>query len=154
MKNRHDLRSVRVISVAAMFWITGADVTLGQFAQNKRETIVIDSKSLPKDIDKGYRLFKGKCSECHGLDVSLKMRMVPSQWDSEVKRMQSMASSQFNDDQAAAILKFLSYDELHRKSELGPVAVNPSSDSAAAGRELYDAQSCAACRVEAAFSSS
>lgn len=149
MKNEVYLRFVVAISVAATLCTMGSGVTFGQFTQNKRETVLIDSKTLPKEIAKGYNVFAGKCSRCHGLDISLKMRMAPVQWNSEVKRMQAMASSQFNDEQAATILKFLNFDELHRKTELSPVpstdSVVPSAASAAAGREFYFAQNCDTC---------
>jgi len=39
-----------------------------------------------------------------------------------VKRMQAMASSQFNDEEAKAILDFLNYDESHRKARLKSTA--------------------------------
>lgn len=149
MKTKLYLRFVWAISVAATLWTLGSRVTLGQFKQNKRDTVLIDSKTLPKEIANGYHVFAGKCSECHGLDISLKTRMAPVQWDSEVKRMQAMASSQFNNDQASAILKFLNYDEAHRKAELSPApaapTAAPSTASAAARREFYFAQNCDTC---------
>ncbi len=145
MKKQYGLRTVWTVSLAGLLWITGTAITYGQFTQNKKDSIHIDSTGFPADIQKGYRLFRGKCSECHGLDVSLKPSMGSSQWDSEVKRMQSMASSQFNDEQAVAILRFLNYDETHRKSELKSVATVPPSDSVAAGRDLYIALSCDTC---------
>ena len=145
MKKQYGLRTAWTVSLAGLLWVTGTAITYGQFTQNKKDSIKIDSTGFPADIQKGYRLFRGKCSECHGLDVILKPSMGSSQWNSEVKRMQAMASSQFNDEQAVAILRFLSYDEAHRKSELKSVTTVPPSDSVAAGRDLYIALSCDAC---------
>lgn len=125
--------------------ILGTNATHAQFKQNKKDTIKIDSSVLPKDIQKGYRLYRGKCGECHGLDTGLKPSMSSSQWDSEVKRMQAMASSQFNDNQASEILRFLNYDEEHRKSGLKSAVASPPSDTIAAGRQFYVAQGCDTC---------
>jgi mono/diheme cytochrome c family protein len=96
-------------------------------------------------VQQGYRLFRGKCNECHGLDISLKPSMSSSQWNSEIKRMQAMASSQFDDAQAVAILKFLTYDEEHRKSQGKSAVSTPPSDTVAAGRQFYLALGCDAC---------
>jgi mono/diheme cytochrome c family protein len=71
--------------------------------------------------------------------------MSPALWASEVKRMQAMASSQFNDEEAKAILDFLNYDESHRKAQLKSTASSPASDSAPPGRQFFAAQSCDAC---------
>ena len=124
--------------------LAGTNTVHGQFAQN-RDTIKIDPSGFPADIKKGYRLFGAKCGECHGLDTSLKPTMSANQWPSELKRMQAMPSSQFNDGQAKSILDFLNYYEAHRQSQ--PAAQAVASGSGGAGAQLYDSQGCARCHA-------
>jgi mono/diheme cytochrome c family protein len=59
--------------------------------------------------------------------------------------MQAMASAQFNDKQASAIIAFLSYDELHRKAPNKPAAAASGSSAASPGRQFYEAQNCDTC---------
>lgn len=149
-------RFTRVISglfLMAIVWLAGTGTVQGQFTQN-RDKIKINPSSFPADIQKGYRLFQGKCSECHGLDTSLKPSMSPAQWTVEVKRMKAMASAQFNDEQAKAILEFLNYDESHRKAETKQAATSSApasetlvSDTVAVGRQFYFAQGCDTCHA-------
>lgn len=151
MRKRRFIRMLSGLFFAAIACLAGTGTVHGQFTQN-RDTIKISPSSFPADIQKGYRLFHVKCNECHGLDTSLKPSMSPAQWTIEVKRMQAMPSSQFNDEQAKAILDFLNYDESHRKVQTkqaaassAPVSETPASDTVAAGREFYFEQGCDAC---------
>jgi mono/diheme cytochrome c family protein len=109
------------------------------------DNIKIDTSILPADIQKDYQVFRVKCNECHGLDTSLKPSMSSAQWTFEVKKMQAMASSHFNDAQAKAILNFLNYDETHRKSLNKTAAGAAATGSVPPGRQFYDAQGCEAC---------
>ncbi len=145
MKKKYVLRTLWSVVLLGVLWSTSVHNAYGQFTQNKRDTIKVDPAGFPVDVHQGYRLFKGKCSECHGLDVSLKPSLSPSQWSLEVKRMQGMASSQFNDQQAGAILRFLNYDETHRKLALKSAVTVPPSNSVEAGNQFYLAQGCDAC---------
>ncbi|MFI5058580.1 MAG: c-type cytochrome [Candidatus Acidiferrales bacterium] len=144
MRKQQFVRLLSGLLLAAVVWFAGMGTVQGQFTQN-RDTIKIDPSGFPDDIKKGYRLFRTKCNECHGLDTSLKPSMSFAQWTSEVKRMQAMASSQFNDAQAKAILDFLNYDESHRKAQLKSTASPAAPDSASPGRQFYATQSCDTC---------
>jgi len=144
MRKQQFVRLLSGLLLAAVVWLASMGTVQGQFTQN-RDTIKIDSSDFPANIQKGYRLFRTKCNECHGLDTSLKPSMAPAQWAFEVKRMQAMASAQFNDAQAKAILDFLNYDESHRKAQLKSTASSEGVDSASPGRQFYTAQSCDAC---------
>jgi|GEM_PF-3549969 len=138
---------VRLLSglfLMGMVWLASMATVQGQFTQN-RDKIKIDSAGFPADIQKGYRLFRTKCNQCHGLDTSLKPSMAPGQWTSEVKRMQAMASAQFNDKQAKAIVDFLNYDESHRKTQLKSTAASAAPDSASPGRQFFAARNCDTC---------
>lgn len=119
-------------------------IARGQFTQN-RDTVKVDASAFPADVQKGFRLFKVKCNECHGLDTSLKTNMSSDRWATEVKRMQAMASSRFNDAEAKAILKFLIYDEAHRKPSITPPASAEVLETVSTGRKLYYAQGCDGC---------
>jgi cytochrome c-type protein NapC len=129
-----------------IMWWAGMGTVQGQFKQNK-DTIKIDPSGFPADIQKGYRLFSTKCSECHGLDTSLKPTMSASQWTAEVKRMQGMPSSQFNDAQAKAIVDFLNYYGAHRKPPDKQDDQSAGSASGSAGSQFYDTQGCATCHA-------
>jgi mono/diheme cytochrome c family protein len=144
MRKQQLVRLLSGLFFAAILGFASIGTVQGQFTQN-RDTIKIDSAGFPTDVQKGYRLFQTKCNECHGLDTSLKPSMAPVQWTLEVKRMQAMASSQFNDIQAKAILNFLIYDESHRKAQLKSTASSAAPDSASPGRQFYAAQSCDTC---------
>ena len=144
MKNSNLLRLLGSLSLAGLAWSVATRPAHGQFTQN-RDTIKVDPTGYPADIQKDYRLFRAKCNECHGLDKSLKLSLAPAQWTSEVKRMQAMASSQFNDKQAAAIIAFLNYYETHRKASDKPVASASTSSASSAGRQFYEAQNCDTC---------
>ena len=145
MKQQYGLRIIRTIALAGLVGVMGAAYTYGQFSQDKKADVEINSKEIPKDIQPAYHVFMEKCSECHEAESSLKLNMESSQWQSEVKRMEAMASSQFNDGQAASILKFLNYDEALRAFKQKPTSGVTSSDSVMIGRQLYSAQGCDAC---------
>jgi mono/diheme cytochrome c family protein len=144
MKKQHLIRLLSGLFFAAIVGLAGIGTVHGQFTQN-RDKIKIDTSGYPAEIQKDYRVFRAKCNECHGLDTSLKPSLPPAQWTLEVKRMQAMASSQFNDKQAKAILDFLNYDESHRKAQLKSAASSATLDSASPGRRYYAAQSCDTC---------
>jgi mono/diheme cytochrome c family protein len=143
------LRLLSTLTLAGFLSAFGTASAYGQyrvFTQN-RDNIKIDASGLPTDVQKDYQVFRDKCNQCHGLDTSLKPSMSSAQWSFEVKRMQNMPSSHFNDMEAKAIVNFLNYDEAHRKSvaKASPqaAAVGPTS----AGRQFYDAQGCEACHA-------
>jgi mono/diheme cytochrome c family protein len=106
----------------------------------------IDVSSYPGDIQRGYKVFANKCSECHGLSSSLKQSRSTEGWAAEVRRMQAMASSHINGHEADEIMKFLAYDESHRKAtEREKVTVNPSGDAVTMGKQLLEKYGCSAC---------
>jgi mono/diheme cytochrome c family protein len=144
MRKQQFVRLLSGLLLMGIVWLASMGTVHGQFTQN-RDTIRIDSSGFPADIQKGYRLFRTKCNQCHGLDTSLKPSMGSTQWRSEVKRMQAMASAQFNDKQAAAIIAFLNYDEAHRKAQKKVSAPPPASSLVSAGRQFFEAQSCDTC---------
>lgn len=144
MKKSNLLRLLGGLSLAGLAWSVATRPAHGQFTQN-RDTIKVDPTGYPADIQKDYRLFRAKCNQCHGLDKSLKLSLPPARWTSEVKRMQAMASSQFDDKQATAITAFLNYYEVHRKTSDKPAASSSASSPSSAGRQFYEAQNCDYC---------
>jgi mono/diheme cytochrome c family protein len=146
MKRQYFIRTLSGLFFVAIVGLAGSGTVQGQFTQN-RDTIKLDTSGFPPEIKQGYRTFHSKCNECHGLDSSLKPSLSSTVWTAEVKRMQAMASSQFNDEEAKAILDFLNYDESHRKAQLKSTASSPASDSASSGRQFYAAQSCDTCHI-------
>ncbi|MEO8053447.1 MAG: c-type cytochrome, partial [Acidobacteriota bacterium] len=146
MRKHYVVRMLRGLVLALVVGFAGRGTVQGQVTPT-RDTVKIDASGFPADVQKGYRLFGVKCNKCHGIEISLKPLRPGSQWTSEVKRMQAMASSQFNDAQANAILDFLNYYEAHRKSGNPPAAQAAASGTAAAGRQFYDSQGCAQCHA-------
>jgi cytochrome c-type protein NapC len=146
MRKQQFIRTLTVLFFTSMLWWAGMGTVQGQFKQNK-DTIKIDSSGFPAGIQKGYRLFRTKCIECHGLDASLKPTMSASQWTAEVKRMQGMPSSQFNDAQAKAIVDFLNYYGAHRKPLNNSADQAIPSGTGGAGGQFYDAHGCATCHA-------
>ena len=144
MRTKHSTQLLATLFFLAILALAAVRTVQAQFTQN-RDTIKIDPSGYPADILKGYRLFRTKCNQCHGLDTSLKPSMSSVQWTFEVKKMQAMASAQFNDTQAKSILNFLNYDETHRKSLNKPASDASSSPAASAGRQVYEAHGCEAC---------
>lgn len=144
MRRQYLIRTLSALFFAAFAWLAGGRMAQGQFTQN-RDIIKIDTSGYSADIQRDYRVFHAKCNECHGLDASLKPSMSAAQWTLEVKRMQAMASSQFDDEQANAILAFLIYYESHRKVELKSTAAPSAPDSGSPGQQFYAAQSCDTC---------
>src|ERR1017187_3679166 len=144
MKTQLSIRILSGVFSVAIVLSTGTGAVHGQFTQN-RDTIKIDTAALPPEIHKDFRVFQAKCNECHGLDTSLKPSLSDTQGTSEVKRMQAMASAQFNDRDADQILKFLRYDESHRKAA-ARASISASSDSSpeAIGKQLFESYGCSA----------
>jgi mono/diheme cytochrome c family protein len=132
------------LAMAGLFWLSGAGVVHAQFTQNK-DKIKIDLSTYPPEMRKAYGVFSVRCGECHGLDTSLKPSFASAQWTAEVKRMQAMASSHINDEQAQTILDFLNYDESHRKAQLKSTASSLAGNSVSPGSQFYAAQGCDTC---------
>src|SRR5437016_13564673 len=60
-------------------------------------------------------------------------------WAAEVRRMQAMASSRINGREADEIIKFLAYDESHRKAaERDKATVDTNSDPVTMGKQLFE----------------
>jgi mono/diheme cytochrome c family protein len=106
----------------------------------------IDASSYPVDIQSGYKVFAIKCSECHGLSSSLKQSRSAEGWTAEVRRMRAMESSHINGREADEIIKFLAYDEAHRKTEeRNETTFSPSGPPEAIGKQLFESYACSAC---------
>lgn len=138
---KYTTRSFTGLAMAGLLWLSGAGVAHAQFTQNK-DKIKIDLSTYPPEMRKAYGVFSVRCGECHGLDTSLKPSFASAQWATEVKRMQAMASSHIDDEQAQTILDFLNYDESHRKAQLKSAV---SSPVATPGSQFYAAQGCDTC---------
>ena len=142
-------RLLNGFALAAVLSGFGTASAYGQvrvFTQN-RDNIKIDTAALPANVQKDYQVFRDKCNQCHGLDTSLKPSMSSAQWTFEIKRMQNMPSSHFNDAEAKSILNFLNYDETNRKALNKAASQTGSSGSASPGKQFYDAQGCDSCHA-------
>jgi mono/diheme cytochrome c family protein len=102
----------------------------------------INVSTYPPDVQRGFRVFADKCSECHALSLSLNVSRSEAGWTQEVRRMQDMASSHIDDREAGEITKFLAYYDAHKPSEKTGTS---SADGVPSGKDLFDKLSCSAC---------
>jgi len=140
------------IILSSFLALAVAAVVLGVLTQAKAQFThrsaaeSIDVSSYPADIQTGYRVFVNRCSECHGLASSLKQSRSQEGWAQEVHRMQAMASSHINSREADEIIKFLAYDQSHRKAaEREKTSANPNDPPEVIGKQLYEKYGCSAC---------
>ena len=127
---------------ASLILCASAMAQFGFHFKDKR----INVSSYPVDIQKGYRVFANKCSECHGLASSLNQSRSAEGWAKEVRRMQAMASSHINSNEADQIAKFLTYDETHRKAAAREaIGTGTDSSSGASGKQLFASYGCSSC---------
>lgn len=136
-------RFLLAASLTALLAITTSAVA--QFGTHYEET-KINVGSYPPEIQNYHRVFANKCSACHDLSSSLKQSRTPEAWTAEVHRMQAMASSHISDREADQIVKFLAYDETHRK-DLARESANANSGSSpeVAGKQLFESYGCSSC---------
>jgi mono/diheme cytochrome c family protein len=148
--NRAKIGRLIISVVSGMAIMVAVTITVsGQYAQNKAAP-KIDVSSYPPEVQVDYRVFLRRCSECHSVASSLKLRMSPVEWTYWVKQMEAKPSSHFNDKQAKQILDFLNYDEVHRKAKLSAqqtTGATQQSDPVAAGREFYLTHNCDLCHT-------
>ena len=147
---------MRVLRIGRVVWwlaavipaVLGTALLLNaQYDQNAAPP-KIDISSYPPEIQRDYKVFNQKCSECHSTASSLKLSMSPRQWKYWVGQMEAMPSSHINNKEASEILVFLNYDETHRKVVPKTSAPKLSASEQAAvarGRQFYLAQNCDVC---------
>ncbi len=102
----------------------------------------VNVSTYPPDIQHGFRVFAGKCSECHALFLSLNVSRSEAGWKQEVRRMEDMASSHIDDRDAGTIAKFLAYYDTHKPGEQNGAG---SAEGMSTGRDLFDKLTCSAC---------
>ena len=118
---------------------------VAQFGTSYKE-MKIDVSTYPVGVQNGYNLFATKCSACHDLSSSLKQSRSPEAWAAEVHKMQAMASSHINDREADAIVKFLAYDETHRKAAARKTSsATAGSSPVEAGKQAFESYGCSSC---------
>lgn len=136
-------RSALAASLTALLALGTAAVA--QFGSHYEE-VKIDVGSYPADIQRDYKVFANRCSECHDLTSSLKQSRSQEGWTTEVRRMQAMASSHINSREADQITKFLAYDEIHRKAAAREtVGATSGSSPDAVGKQLFESYGCSSC---------
>ena len=142
-------RSALAASLTALLALGTAAVA--QFGSHYEE-VKIDVGSYPTDIQRDYKVFANRCSECHDLTSSLKQSRSQEGWTTEVRRMQAMASSHINSREADQITKFLAYDEIHRKAAAREaIGTTSGSSPNAAGKQLFESYGCSSCHSVAGF---
>ncbi len=106
----------------------------------------LDIRAYPAEAQSGYKIFANKCSECHGLASSLQQSRSTKGWTEAVLRMQAMASSHINDREADAIVRFLAYDESHRKAaSRSAIGTGVGTTADVAGKQLFESYGCSSC---------
>lgn len=136
------IATLGLIIASILIFLTSA---VAQFRRD-RSLQGVNVSSYPQPIQKDYKVFENKCSECHSLSSSLEQSRSEQGWATEVKRMQAMASSHINTDEASQIIEFLVYDDIHRKAaDREKARANLSSAPAEAGQQLFDKFGCSSC---------
>ncbi len=122
-----------------------ANSAVAQFGSHPEEQ-KIDVSSYPTEVQHGYKVFANKCSECHDLASSVKQSRSLEGWTGEVHRMRAMASSHINSRETDKIVKFLGYDETHRKAAAHE-AMNENSRGSAGlvGGQIFESYGCSSC---------
>ena len=142
-------RTIAWLLAAGPIMLPTALLLSAQYDQNS-SVPKIDVSGYPPEIQRGYGVFKEKCSQCHSLGSSLKLSMSPEQWNYWVGQMEALPSSHLNDGEAKEILDFLKYDEVHRKAAAKATASGApgaSQNTVALGRQFYIDQNCDLCHT-------
>ncbi len=111
-------------SLASALWVGGALLSLVVVAQAVSVNLPqdkgpdkLDVSKYPPDIQKGYKLMAGKCSQCHTLARPLNTSMTKDDWSRYVKRMMHKPNSGIDDKTGKQIFDFLVYDQENRKDK-------------------------------------
>lgn len=133
------------LSITALATLSGFFALAAPQFRSDSGSESIDISKYPIEMQKSYKVFVNKCSECHGLSSSLRYSRSAAGWKAEVYRMQSMPSSHINDHEADEIIGFLNYDESHRKSAETSTNSGAATSPGVGGKELYEKYNCSAC---------
>ncbi len=119
--------SLFLLSVAALalVWagVARADdldaATKARIAQFDNGPSTVDVSGYPQGIQRNYKVFSEKCSQCHKLSRPINSDFVlPDEWSRYVKRMMYKPGSNISRSDAKDIYDFLVYDSSVRKKAL------------------------------------
>ncbi len=140
---RNSISRVAAASLAVLLVV--ANSAVAQFGSHPEEQ-KIDVSSYPKEVQHGYKVFANRCSECHDLASSLKQSRSPESWLSEVRQMRAMPSSHINSRDTDEIVRFLSYDETHRKAAAHEViGANSGGSPGRVAIQMFESYGCSSC---------
>jgi len=78
----------------------------------------IDVSSYPAVLQENYKVFSEKCSKCHTLARPINSPYaLPEEWQAYVTKMRQKKRSGINEENAAKIIEFLTYDSSIRKKD-------------------------------------
>ena len=108
------------LSLAGAAHAGGLDAaTAAKIAQFDKGPATIDVSSYPQGIQKNYKVFSRKCSQCHKLSRPINCDFaLPDEWARYVKRMMFKPGSNISRSEAKKIYDFLVYDSSVRKKAL------------------------------------
>ncbi len=139
MKRIHQVLPSGLVMLAVLLSSAVATAQFGFGSATER----VDVSSYPAEIQHNYKVFANKCSECHGLSSTLKQSRSEAGWAEAVHRMQAMPSAHINGQEADEIVKFITYDEEHRKSAKTGSKMGFVSDMS--GKQIYESHGCSGC---------
>ena len=83
-----------------------------------KDPATIDVSKYPAGIQKNYRVFSRKCSQCHSLSRPINSDYVlPNEWSHCIGRMKHRSGSDIGSSEEGKLYDFLVYDSSVRKRE-------------------------------------
>lgn len=129
-----------------------AHAQFGAYFNGNKKDKPIDVSSYPANIQREYRVFKNKCSECHTTAKALQRVQTPDLAKLWVLKMQAMPAADITDKQATEIIDFINYNQSRApktdaEAPAKSAAEKPDAPSIAAGKNYYNSQDCAGCHT-------
>ena len=80
-------------------------------ALGPEELAALDQKvsTYPTEVQRGYALFRTRCSNCHSIAQPLSGRVRPNRWTGMVRRMARKPASGIRREEILPIVSFLEY---------------------------------------------
>jgi mono/diheme cytochrome c family protein len=123
----------------------------GFFNGNKKDK-PINVVAYPANVQKEYKVFEYKCSECHTTARALRRTQTPDLAKFWVLQMQAMPAADITDKQATEIIDFINYYQA-RAPKVGAASTaasttqQPDMRAIAAGKDYFNSQDCTVCHT-------
>jgi hypothetical protein len=111
------------LALVATGWCRAGDeqldaVTLARVDPSVNGSVTIDVSKYPAGIQKNYKVFSRKCSQCHNLSRPINSdRVLPEEWSSCIGRMKRRSGADISSSEETKLYDFLVYDSSVRKRD-------------------------------------